>query len=169
MAYTKKTVESEEVVEKKKKFGLHDMIPCLSITPGEMFFMGERSKDLYTWADVGSFTDVEYQDLKYAVQKGDKMVKRPRFVIQDKDFIAEFPELDKIYGDLYSVGDLKGILSLSAPEMKAQIEALPLGAKDAIKGIAATMIERGQLDSVQRIKVIDEIFGTELLLRLTDS
>ena len=36
----------------------------------------------------------------------------------------------------------------------------------ALKGIASTMIESHALDSVHRIKALDEIFGTKMLLTL---
>ena len=50
--------------------------------------------------------------------------------------------------------------------MKTEISKLPVGAKESIKGIAATMIDSHVLDSVQRIKALDEIFGTNMLLTL---
>ena len=50
-------------------------------------------------------------------------------------------------------------------QMGECIKALPIGCKNAIKGIAATMIENGSLDSVQKIKVLGEVFGTNMLLR----
>ena len=46
------------------------------------------------------------------------------------------------------------------------IKKLPKGAKEALKGIASTMIESHTLDSVHRIKALDEIFDTKMLLTL---
>ena len=46
------------------------------------------------------------------------------------------------------------------------INALPMGCKNALKGITATMIDNGQLDSIQKIKALDEIFETNMLLTL---
>ena len=51
--------------------------------------------------------------------------------------------------------------------MKKSIASLPEGAKDSIKTIAATMVDNGTLDSVRKVKVLDEIFGTEMLLKIT--
>ena len=51
--------------------------------------------------------------------------------------------------------------------MEKTILKLPVGAQDSIKTIAATMVDNGTLDSIQRVKVIDKIFGTEMLLKLT--
>lgn len=162
------TIAEEEKPIVKKTFSDTDLIPCVSITPGELFVVGDKSKNLYTFADNDYLVEIEYRDLKYAAASRDKMMYRPRYIVQDRDFLKEFPELEKVYGDLYSGSDLQKILKLSPSEMKRTIEKLPLGAKDALKSIAATQIDNKQLDSIQRVKVLDEVFGTELMTRLVD-
>ena len=47
--------------------------------------------------------------------------------------------------------------------------SLPEGAKDSIKTIATTMVDNGTLDSIRRVKILDEIFDTEMLARLTSA
>lgn len=46
--------------------------------------------------------------------------------------------------------------------MKATILSLPQGAQDSIKHIASKMVSDGTLDSVRKIKILDEIFDTEM-------
>ena len=65
---------------------------------------------------------------------------------------------------MYSVRDLEQVLDMSPSDIKRVIESLPDGAKDSIKHIASTKIANGTLDSVQRIKVLDEIFDTKFML-----
>ena len=65
---------------------------------------------------------------------------------------------------MYSTKDLRDILTLNPFEMRKVIETLPDGAKESIKNIAVTQISNGQLDSVKKIKLIDEIFGTEMIM-----
>lgn len=172
MAYTKKevvseTVENTETKPEKRKFKPTDMIPCVSITPGEMFYDGTKSNTLYTFADIDDVVEIEFRDLDYAARSKDAMMYKPRFIVQDKDFIALHSNLDEIYSNLHSVGDLKNILKLSPEQMKKAITSLPEGAKDSIKTIAATMVDNGTLDSVKRVKALDEVFGTEMLLKVT--
>ena len=50
--------------------------------------------------------------------------------------------------------------------MEKVIYNLPLGAQEALKTIAATMVDDGTFDSARRIKKLDEIMGTQLLLKL---
>lgn len=178
MAYTKK-VSTEEVVTnevvtdkkvenktEKRKFSPTDMIPCVSITSGELFYEGNKTKNLYTFADIDDVVEIEFKDLDYAARTKDAMMYKPRFIIQDEDFIKLYPALDEIYSSLHSTKDLKTILQMNPTQMEKAISVLPLGAQEALKTIAATMVDQGTLDSVKRIQTLDSIFGTELLLKL---
>ena len=120
MAYTKKNIvventtpivtNTEEVKVEKKKFNPKDLIPCVSITPGEMFYVGKKSEDLYTFADIDDVVEIEFRDLDYAARAKDAMMYKPRFIVQDKDFMELHPALDEVYSNLHSVKDLKDIL-----------------------------------------------------------
>lgn len=159
-------VETVDEKEEKKKFQPEDLIPCVSITPGEMFYSGSKSENLYTFADIDDVVEIEFRDLDYAARSKDAMMYKPRFIIQDANFVALHPALDEVYSSLHSTKDLKDILKMTPVQMKKVIASLPEGAKDSIKTIAMTMVDNGTLDSIQRVKAIDEIFGTEMLLKL---
>ena len=180
MAYTKKTnndvskneKKEEEVLKTndsstKKEFGQEDLILCRSMVSGQLFVDGVRSGLLYTFADYNDTCEIEYRDLIYLVRSyKDKTIYEPRIVIEDEDFIAENPKLAELYESLYTKGDLMEIINLPLSQMVDTINALPMGCKNALKGITATMIDNGQLDSIQKIKAIDEIFETNMLLTL---
>ena len=180
MAYTKKTnndvskneKKEEEVLKTndsstKKEFGQEDLILCRSMVSGQLFVDGVRSGLLYTFADYNDTCEIEYRDLIYLVRSyKDKTIYEPRIVIEDEDFIAENPKLAELYESLYTKGDLMEIINLPLSQMVDTINALPMGCMNALKGIAATMIDNGQLDSIQKIKALDEIFETNMLLTL---
>ena len=180
MAYTKKTnndvskneKKEEEVLKTnesstKKEFGQEDLILCRSMVSGQLFVDGVRSGLLYTFADYNDTCEIEYRDLIYLVRSyKDKTIYEPRIIIEDEDFIAENPKLAELYESMYTKGDLMEIINLPISQMVDTIKALPMGCKNALKGIAATMIDNGQLDSIQKIKALDEIFETNMLLTL---
>ena len=180
MAYTKKTnndvskneKKEEDVLKtndssKKKEFGQEDLILCRSMVSGQLFVDGVRSGLLYTFADYNDTCEIEYRDLIYLVRSyKDKTIYEPRIIIEDEDFIAENPKLAELYESLYTKGDLMEIINLPLSQMVDTINALPMGCRNALKGIAATMIDNGQLDSIQKIKALDEIFETNMLLTL---
>lgn len=158
-----KTETKKEVKKEKRKYEQSEGILCKSITSGGLYMPGLKSNILYTWIDSGDQIEVEYQDLLAAIRSNNSYVMRPFFVIEDEEFVSQFTQLKKLYDKLYSVGELKDVITdLSPADMKATILSLPQGAQDSIKHIASKMVSDGTLDSVRKIKILDEIFDTEM-------
>lgn len=158
-------VKTEEVSKVEKKVYTNETpIPCMSIVSGELGMEGIKSNINYRWAERGDVTDVEYQDLVAAIRSSASFIIKPYFIIMDDEFVKQFPQVEKIYKTLYSIHDLKDVLRMPATEMRTTILSLPDGAKESIKNIAATMINNGTLDSVQKIRILDEIFDTKLMM-----
>lgn len=158
-----KTADVKEVKKEKKSYAPSDGIPCKSITNGGLYMPGLKSNILYSWVDAGDIVEVEYQDLQAAIRSNNGYVMNPLFVIEDEELVSQFPQLKKLYEVLYSVGELEDVITeLSPGDMKATILSLPKGAQDAIKHLASKMVSDGRLDSVKKIKTLDEIFDTEM-------
>lgn len=158
-----KTADVKEVKKEKKSYAPSDGIPCKSITNGGLYMPGLKSNILYSWVDAGDIVEVEYQDLQAAIRSNNGYVMNPLFVIEDEELVSQFPQLKKLYEALYSVGELEDVVTeLSPGDMKATILSLPKGAQDAIKHLASKMVSDGRLDSVKKIKTLDEIFDTEM-------
>ena len=178
MAYTKKTntannsaekteVKATETTKTVKEFAPEDTIRCRSLVSGGLYIEGSRSHILYSWADCGDVADVEYRDLIYLVRtREDPNIYSPRIIIEDEDFVEQNKSVKDLYESMYETSDLNEILNLPVQQMSETIKKLPKGAKEALKGIASTMIESHALDSVHKIKALDEIFGTKMLLTL---
>lgn len=156
------TIKERPTEKAKKTFKQSEGILCRSVVNGKMFMEGIRSSMPYQWADYGDELEVEYRDLVAAVREKNGYVMNPWIIIQDDDFIEEFPFLADIYAKQYSSNDLANILTLSIPQMTEEIEKLPSNVKNTLKGIAATWVNNGRLDSVKKIKALDEIFDTNL-------
>jgi hypothetical protein len=157
-AATRKT----EPVVKKREFKETDGILCRSVTPGGLYMIGKKTGMLYEWNAYGHEYEVEYRDLVIAVRTRSDFVFGPLFIIEDQDFIDEFPIVQKFYDESYTDSDLKDIIKLPVDEMKKAIDALPPRAKENFKSIASTAVDNGTLDSIEKIRVIDEQFGLNL-------
>ena len=83
-------------------------------------------------------------------------------VVEDEDFIAEFPKLAKFYKDLYPTSELEAMLRKPVNQVMTIVPSLPRGIQDSLKGLAADMVRTGALDSVSTIKALDEFWGTQL-------
>lgn len=167
-APVQKTVSEPETqptaVHEKRTYEQTDSIECMSITSGELWMTGIKSGINYRWADRGDVTDVEYQDVVAAIRSGASFIFKPYFVIKDEELVSQFPQVHRVYESLYSINDLQDVLRLPVGEMRRVIKSLPDGAKESVKNIAATQISNGTLDSVRKIKVLDEIFDTKMML-----
>ena len=165
-----KIKEEKPVVEKKvevktpKKFEAMDGVLCRSIVDGVLVMEGIKSKNFYKWADANDVAEVEYQDLVSAVRSNTSYVFAPHFIIEDEDFLEQFPQVQKVYDSMYTTADLKEILKLPVTSMMKEIESLPNGSKDNLREIAGKMVLNGQLDSVQKIKALDNFYKTNFLI-----
>jgi hypothetical protein len=152
----------EETVEEKRKFKADDAIPCHSVIEGGVYFEGAKTNMFYSFTGYGDVVDIEYADLAAAVRTKSPFLFNPWFIVDDEDFVEEFPMLKKFYSQNYTTKELKNILKLPVDEMTEAIKALPKSAVDSLKTIAATRVADGRIDSVTKIKALDELFGTEL-------
>lgn len=160
----KEEVKKQPVIEKKKKFAEDDGILCRSVTPGKLIMIGNKTGMKYIWNDYGHEYEIEYRDLVIAVRTRSNFIFGPMFIIEDEDFINEFDLVKKFYANSYNTADLKKILGLPVEEMEKAIAALPPEAKKSFKIVASTAVREGSLDSLAKIRVLDEIFGIELKL-----
>ena len=160
--------EEEVVVETKKdskhKFEQTDGVSCRSVVQGGLFMEGLKTKMDYSWTDYGDVTEVEYRDLVAAVRSKSKFVFNPWFIIEDEDFLAEYPQVKQFYDSSYTLTDLIKILDMPPTQMIEEIKKLPKGAIDTIKSLASKQVSNGTLDSVSRIRALDDYFDTDLNL-----
>lgn len=171
---TKKEIVSEETevvqaakAEPKKtprKYAPDELITCRSITYGELLLTGTKSKLLYSWANYGDTTEVEYQDLQALRSTRSSYIFKPRFVIEDEELVEQWgKDLSDMYSNIVNV-DVDDLFKLSASQFKSKLKKAPKGVQQAVKNIAGEKIMNGTLDSLAKINAIDEVLGTDLKL-----
>lgn len=156
-------VEQETIKEAKgKKFNQDDKILCSSVSAGVTHVKGQKTGEIYTFESEGASEYIEYRDLVAAVRTNSDIIFKPFIIVKDKDFIDEQDKLKKFYDSLYTIEDYNEFFRVPAQRMKNILDQLPDGIKNTIKSMAVTKIANGSLDSVARIKALDEYFGTQL-------
>lgn len=179
----KKEIVTEEIVEtaevevkqevKKapaktaRKFAPDDMITCRSMTYGELLLTGVKSKLLYSWSNYGDTTEVEFQDLQALKSTRSSYLYRPRIIIEDEELLEQW---EKDFGDMYKNivdVDVDDLFKLPLNQFKSRLKKAPKGVQQAVKNIAGEKIMNGSLDSLAKIRAIDEILQTDLKLYLS--
>ncbi len=160
-----KNVPETKATAKAKEYAAEDLIPCRSITQGELIMIGRRSKIPYRWFGVGEIVEVEYQDLLALNSSRSEYLYGPYFIIEDPELLEQtrWKGLQKVYENLYNDQDMDEILDLAPAQLKQILHKLPTSYKKALAIEVATRIERGVFDSINRIKVCDEVLGTDLM------
>lgn len=156
--------ETKTPAESPRKYKADDMIPCRSITFGELLLTGTKSRLLYSWANYGDVTEVEFQDLQALKSTRSSYLFKPRFVIEDEELAKQWnKDLGTMYKEIVDV-DVEDLFKLSPNQFKSKLKKAPKGVQQAVKNIAGEKILNGSLDSLAKIKAIDEILGTDLTL-----
>lgn len=173
---TKKEIHTEEIVETEVKkpvvkahckYDPDEQITCRSITYGELLIVGPKSKLLYSWSNYGDTTPVEYQDLQALRSIRSAHLLKPRIIVEDEELIAQWgKDFENMYSKIVDV-DVEKILDLPLGKFKTALKNAPNGVQQAVKNIAGEKILDGSLDSLAKIKAIDEILGTDLKLYLS--
>ena len=68
-----------------------------------------------------------------------------------------------MYENIINV-DVDDIFKLPLNQFKSKLKKAPKGVQQAVKNIAGEKIMNGSLDSLAKIKAIDEILDTDLML-----
>lgn len=184
MANTKKTVETEEIIEteviedevkevkptpkkaNKSKHDPNELILCRSVRFGELRLIGPKTHMPYSWANEGDVREVEFQDLVSWRALHSRYLFDPMIIIEDEDVVEEWKaDLGELYDELQSV-DIKAMFKLPHRNFVAQLKKLPTGMKTTVQNMAYSMIQDGTLYDLRTIKAIDEILGTELIMMI---
>lgn len=154
------------VVRKKKSFDENDQIPCRSVTNGKYIYIGKATGTPYRFLNYGDVEYISYKDLRMAANNtgSNTCCYAPFIIVDNDDFVEEFPKLKEFYAGMYTTKDYTKILALPAEEMARAIEKMPKAAKETLKGLVATMIKNGSIDSLKKIKTLESVFGSQTFI-----
>lgn len=173
----KESVEKEIIEEKsvglldepgapivpKKIFHDNDYIMCKSIIAGGLNITC-RSSNYYRFVEYGGECEIEYRDLVELIRIHSDHIFLPRIIIEDEDFLEQFPQVKKFYDSLYTTDDLRIILGLPNDKMEFEIQKLPHEMFETLRGLASGMISSGEIDSVNKIRCLSKIFDADFNL-----
>lgn len=155
-------VKTEEK-KKQRTFSQNDPILCRSVTPGWLGVSG-KSGMYYVFANYGDETEIEYGDLFALKNRHSKYIYDPLFVIEDEELLENprWKDIAEFYSDkVYGMDDINNVLNKPNNSFKSTLISLPKGLQKAITVEVAKRIEDGSFDSLKKIRVLDEVCGTD--------
>ena len=160
--------KTESKTKKEQDFASDDLILCRSVTEGTLYLGGSKSGMLYTWSGYGDVQEVEFQDLRALMYRNSSYLTKPLIVIDNDELLAlpKWKSLNSLYSDLFGLEDLDYVFNSTLEKFKSILVSLPEGMRTAIKAAAGERISTGKLDSLAKIKILDEVLGTDLVATL---
>lgn len=158
---TKEKTVATPIKSEPKKFAPDDMITCRSVTYGELLGEGRKTKMLYTWSGYGDEVEVEYQDLLSWKSTKSQYLFAPHFVIENDELLEQWKDVKAVHDRVKQI-DCDKFFELPSDKFRTVLENLPDGYKLTVRNMANAKITNGELDSIAKVKIIDEIFGTDL-------
>ena len=155
--------EETPVVKQPRQFNQHDLILCRSVTAGWLGCDG-KSGQYYIFENFGDQCEIEYQDLFALKQRRSTYLYSPLFVIEDEELLENprWADIKKFYDEkVYTMDDINEILNIPASKFEEALKALPKGLAKSLQVEVAKRIENGTFDSLKKIKIIDEVCGTD--------
>lgn len=155
-------------VKTPKKYEPNDLIPCRSMYAGCLLFTGDKSKITYEFSNIGDFRYIEYQDLLAAMLVRKKSLYAPYIIIDDEELLENphWKQIKDIYDGLYSERDLMNLINLPTSQFNEEFRRLPVGYQKTIATIISGMIAENTFDSMNKIRIVDEVCGTDLVVLL---
>lgn len=164
---TEETTVAKTEVETKnvKEYKPDTLIPCRSVTAGELLCSAKKTGILYRWANQGSIEDVRYEDLQYMMDSRSAYIFSPLFIIEDEELLEQdrWKNVKKLYDDMITMSDIEYILNLPKNQFKEALKKVPKSIQDTIKVVITERIEDGTFDSISKIQAVDEILGSDLI------
>lgn len=154
-------VEEKPARKKRKEIDRNELISCRSATDGLLIYISPRTKERYTWDDFGSVEDIEMGELITMKSSHPKFLTSVQLVIDDEE-AAEYLGLNKIYEDMLKVDDLDELFDKKIDELATILPKLPEGLKKSVSNRARILVEADKLDSISKIKLIEQELGVDL-------
>lgn len=145
-----------------RQFNQNDLVLCRSVTAGWLGVSG-KSGQYYVFENFGDECEIEYQDLFALKSRRSNYIYAPLFVIEDEELLENprWKDVAQFYDEKVFSEDIDEVLNLPVSSFKKALEALPKGLAKALQVKVAEKIEDGSFDSLSKIKIIDEVYGTD--------
>jgi hypothetical protein len=153
----------EDKVIKKRKINKDEVVECKNITNGTLVYISKKTGAEYVMEGYGATENFEVGELITMKASYGKILTEPWMIILDDD-IVDYLGLRHIYDKIVVPLDkIDSFFDKSVTQMKKALQSAPNGIKSLIASRARTLISEEKLDSISKIKLIEQILNVELI------
>lgn len=142
-----------------KKFAMEDRIPCRSVTPWKLCFVGVDRTTVYSWSNFGDTDYVLYRDLQSWRKKD--IVTKPKIIIEDPDLCLQWKnDLRDIYKPFIGVDYPEELFEKPDEEFANMLKTTSDTVREIVKVTAMNMVRNKNYPTLQKLTIIDDTLGT---------
>ncbi len=161
----KPVVEDKRVTRRKSQaqveLPMDDEVPVRSLTFGRMAYKSPSTGRIYLWDDYGTEVWMKIGEILTMDSGSPDFTRKPLLLIDDSE-VMEYLGLKELYESILKVEDLKDLFSKSTRVIEDYIDELPPVMRETMILKTRQMIQRGQLDSIKIIKLLEKKFNMDL-------
>lgn len=160
-----KSVSSQEVVTEKvstrKEIDRYRLVPVMNITNGNLVFVSKKTGTTWDWEKYGDVDEIEFHELQSMKTSSKTFLHEPLLMILDEEIVSHFG-LERLYENLLDIADLDDIFKMNNNDFSEFIEKVPKSIVVAIISRARQLVEEEKLDSMWKVKYLNEKFDTDI-------
>lgn len=171
---TKKVIVEEITKKKKIKFSDDTLISVKSNVFGTLIYINHKTGDEIRWDNFGEVQTLSVGDLRAMKAKQLAFYKENWITFEgiensDEDYedidtqdIYDALQVSQYYKDYICPDDLNKVFNWNVTEIKNKIPRMTKSLREAIAIRANELITEGVLDSISKIKTLEEILNCQL-------
>lgn len=173
-ANTEKVLEKQISKKRRIKLEDNDLVRVKSNVFGKLFYKNSRTGDEYNWESHDDEQDLYVSDLREMKGTQRSFFAKNWIMIEglteyneeNEDTTVEdiynFLQVQQYYKDVLCPDNLPSVLNMSIDELQEKVPKMSEGVRLSLIILANTQIADGTMDSIKKIKALEELFGCEL-------
>ena len=184
---TKVNDKPVEVIKKtqtapKRKLKLDDNVSILVASNifGELIYINHKTGDKYTWENMGDVQSLYVSDIRAMKSNQRKFLEENWIVLngiadtsdeyEDVDIteVYEALQIANYYKNFLCPSNLNDVFNWSVEDIRNKVSKMPTSTKETIAIRANELIKEGIIDSIAKVKALEEVIGCELASEFDD-
>lgn len=155
------TTGKVEKISARKEIDRYRLVPIMNITNGNLVFVSKKTGTTWDWERYGDIDEIEFHELQTMKTSSKAFLYEPLLMILDEEVVSYFG-LERLYETLLEIEDLDNIFRMNNNDFSEFIEKVPKSIVVAIVSRARQLVEEEKIDSIWKIKYLNEKFDTDI-------
>lgn len=153
--------EMEAKAPKRIEIDRHRLVPVMNMTNGKLIYVSKKTGAKWVWASYGDVDEIEFYELQSMKTSYKGFINDPMLLILD-DEVVKYMGLESTYETILKYEDLEALFRMNNNDFKELVDNAPKAITVAIVSRAREKLEDESLESVWKVKYLNEKFNLQL-------